>query len=1738
MRPLPVSGRLRCGCGLRETNNKNESGAAVIRRFSNFVSIALLTLLTACGGGGGGGSGPGPNPPNPPPDTTPNGFTFTAQTGVAPSAAIVSNEVTIAGINANAAVSITGGEYSIAGGAFTSTAGTIANNQSVRVRVTSSAQFATAVSAVFTVGGVSATFSATTRDADTTPDAFQFQDVVNVNPNTAVSSNAVTITGIEVPVAVSIANGEYSIDGGAFTSAAGTLGNNQSVQVRLTSSSLPQTTVESVLTIGGVSGTFRTTTRVFDTTPDAFQFAPVANVNPDTAVSSNAATIAGIDIPVALSISNGQYSIEGGPFTSAAGTIGNNQSVRVRVTSSAQFETAVNAVLTVGGVSATFTATTRSADTTPDAFQFAPMTGVPRNAWATSGVVTLTGFEIPVPVSVENGEFSIASGTFRSSPGTISPGQTLSVRLRSASTYSTTSEVRVTVGGVSAEFEVTTEVPPVVSDVAYDGQDVVYLLYGPERIVARWSISAAQYLAPWDLGVHTGIAATLAYSDAHDRLYIGYDSADIRYFDLNLATPTEVQFANVTPNVIGPTAPSLVAAGNYLAAQEDNVPFPSHYVFDVTGAVSDHEQNVYYSQTLAFDAASSRVYHFRDRLTPNDLHFDVVNSSTGQITSTGDSPYHGEFDFQPPIRISSTGQYLLLGTGDYYDRATLEWSGTVGAPVVDGRWMDNGALITLSNDSGETVLRRLTGAQLSNAAEQRRYAGQALRVLGTDARMAVLVIEGGAVRIHTYVPVDDSDGDGVPNAQDAFPADAAASVDTDRDGYPDALVSGVPSTTGLQVDAFPMDAACWLASHGSGGACNSAATVPAFVPEHVIQAGDTIYLLSIANRRVYRWSISGRAYINPYVVGHDSGFGVTAPTRMAFSASHQRLYLGYASGAVRYLDIATGSAVEHPYMEATAGVIGLAAAGNYMLVQDAAGWGQGTRYIVNRDGATTQIQDAYLDSREYAWDANTSRLYFFRDHVSPNNLIYAVINQTTGMITSTGQTPYHGDYVIAPPIRVSPNGQQVLLGSGDFYQQSDLQRVSTLGAAVADARWMANGAMTTLTGSGGLTTLRRLSSGTFSLQQHVTFAGLPLRVVGSDTELIVLTLAAGTVQFHVLVPSEDIDGDGVPNAQDAFPTDPAASADTDRDGYPDVLVSGVPSTTGLQLDAFPQDSACWLVAHGSGGVCDYAATVPAYVPDQVFNDGDVAYLLSRANRRVYRWSIATGQYLNPYVVGISDGLTTTAPVRVAYSAAHQRLYVGYLNGVIRYIAAGSAAEQPFAMLPEGLDNLASVGNYLLAHDANGQWATRYVLNANGAITGQTENNSRPIEYTWDPVSSRVYFTRDTLTPNDLEYEVVDQTTGAMPSRGESPYHGNFPVEGPVRVSADGSRILIGTGYLHSRTGLTLLGSIGKTVKDAHWKEHILVDVDANDLVEVRDADTRAVLTTRQYAGQPLRLVFGQSEAYLVHVVGGTTAFQRLPFNDQDADQIPQWWEQLHGLSDSAPADALGDLDSDGVNNRNEYLGHSNPLAPDTDADGLTDFQEIVTYSTNPAHGDSDGDGLGDQAEVVTHLSNPNDVDSDDDSFSDFIEVLYGGNPNNAGVPPQPLANYTQGFEGTPNLAAWSTPPLSDTSWAVGTGLARTGSASLAAAAGSAQNSRIQFTGYFAYGFLTFHARVNRNSCCDQIEVRVDGNLAYRTAANNVWEEGFAVIEAGVHTIEFRYDRDDFGSPPEGGWIDDVVFDDL
>jgi hypothetical protein len=1285
-------------------------------------------------------------------------------------------------------------------------------------------------------------------------------------------------------------------------------------------------------------------------------------------------------------------------------------------------------------------------------------------------------------------------------------------------------------------------IPAYTPDQVVQSGDVIYLLSSANKRVYRWSISTAAYLNPYVIGINQGfttVAPTvMAYSPAHQRLYFGYETGAIRYIDVTSGNGTEVPYANTALGVGG-----LASVGNFMLAQDHSGAWATHYIINNAGVITDQAEWNYYSREYAWDPVNSRVYFLRDDTSPNDLHYEVINQATGEIASAGESPYHGDYGVAPPIRVSASGQYVLLGTGDIYDQNGLSWSGSVGAQLTDARWFANGSLVTLTTTSNQTTLRRLGATNLATL-EQLTYTGQALRVVGTDAKMVVLVLNNGAVQFQTYVPNDDSDGDGVTNTQDAFPLDKAASVDTDRDGYPDAWNAGktqADSTTGLTLDAFPNDAACWLAAHGSGGVCNYSATIPNYTPDAVAQNGDTLYLLSSANKRVYRRTVATGAYLNPYIVGINQGFSTVAPTTMAYSPNHHRLYLGYSTGAIRYIDVNAATPVETPFATEATGVLGLVSAGNYLL-----GASSGNSYVFDSSGAITAQGWGYYYggySSGYAWDPVTSRIYFFRDGLSPNDLHYAVIDQANGLVTSAGETPYHGSYSIQPPIRVSASGQNILLGSGDFYSQNGLTWSGSLGMQVTDARWLADGSLVTLTTASNQTTLRRLASTNLAVLEQLTFAGTAFRVVGADAKMVVLVINSGTVQFVDYVPNNDSDNDGVPNTADAFPLDRAASVDTDRDGYPDAWNAGrtqADSTTGLTLDAFPNDSACWLASHGSGGVCNYGATIPNYIPDQVVSQGNTVYLLSITNKRVYRWSIATGQYLNPYIVGINQGFSTLAPTKMAYSPGHQRLYLAYDTGAIRYIDvnAASPVETQYANVATQVGGLAAVGNFMLAQDFSGAWATHYVINSAGIITDQAEWNYYSTDFAWDPGSSRVYFFRDNMSPNDLHYEEINQTTGEIASAGESPYHGEYVFSPPIRVSTDGQQILTGAGDIYQRPGLTHVAALGKAVKDAYWKDSTtLVDLDTTDRVEIRDANSRAVLAFYQYLGTPIRIVFGTSEAYLVHVSGGSTAFVRLPFYDQDADQIPRWWETLYGLSDTNAGDATGDIDGDGVNNRTEYQNHSNPTVADTDGDGLSDQQEIVTYTTDPARADTDGDGLNDREEIITWHSDPKDTDSDNDGYNDFDEVTFGGDPNDPAGLPQPITSYSQTFESNPNLAAWTQPVGSAVPWALDPTTAHAGTASFKSGTPSTGFSGVKLRRFFSAGTLSFWSKVEEQGCCYYMSVLIDGNQVLYLSANSAWTNYSAPVTLGIHDVEWRFQQLSSGIPQgiNAAWIDDVSF---
>ena len=113
-------------------------------------------------------------------------------------------------------------------------------------------------------------------------------------------------------------------------------------------------------------------------------------------------------------------------------------------------------------------------DTTPDTFSFSPVTDAARDEWVDSESVTIMGLSAATDVSITGGEYSVDGGSYSGTSGTVSDGQTVSVRVRASSDFATETLATLTVGGVSADFRVTTiAAPTVLIDINADIRHVV-----------------------------------------------------------------------------------------------------------------------------------------------------------------------------------------------------------------------------------------------------------------------------------------------------------------------------------------------------------------------------------------------------------------------------------------------------------------------------------------------------------------------------------------------------------------------------------------------------------------------------------------------------------------------------------------------------------------------------------------------------------------------------------------------------------------------------------------------------------------------------------------------------------------------------------------------------------------------------------------------------------------------------------------------------------------------------------------------------------------------------------------------------------------------------------------------------------------------------------------------------------------------------------------------------------------
>lgn len=363
----------------------------------------------------------------------------------------------------------------------------------------------------------------------------------------------------------------------------------------------------------------------------------------------------------------------------------------------------------------------------------------------------------------------------------------------------------------------------------------------------------------------------------------------------------------------------------------------------------------------------------------------------------------------------------------------------------------------------------------------------------------------------------------------------------------------------------------------------------------------------------------------------------------------------------------------------------------------------------------------------------------------------------------------------------------------------------------------------------------------------------------------------------------------------------------------------------------------------------------AYEPDAMIAAADGTILiLHEDGESVYRWSPAAGAYTQ--AMELED-----EPEWFTYAPDTDRVYVGYDDGDITVIDLDDGEEEDFIELPKRIRGMAMVDSFLFVVDTSGRGETHYIFDQSGQFLSLLDRNDDSNEYVWNPHNRKMYYFDRRSSPIAFQWEDID-VVGVFGARMES--SGNYRNQSipPLRLSKDGTRLLLGSGVIFDSLSLRPVGALPEAIADAYWRAdgYIAAVIDAGDqqLLQIYDRDNR-LLSSIGISTPYVRLLPVDDDVYIVWTLDGVPQFLLWGFEDGDLDS-----DGVIDTEDAFPLDPTewDDTDGDGTGNNRD---------PDDDNDGVPDAEDA--FPLDPTESvDSDMDGIGNNA----------DPDDDNDGVMD------------------------------------------------------------------------------------------------------------------------------------------------------------
>ena len=934
----------------------------------------------------------------------------------------------------------------------------------------------------------------------------------------------------------------------------------------------------------------------------------------------------------------------------------------------------------------------------------------------------------------------------------------------------------------------------------------------------------------------------LIYSAAHHAIYLAYAPGEISKIDLNDPLGQELPFFRLSKPAL-----ALAAAGDYLFVNEANVTY-NHMTLDRDGLVVDRQQQTRFFYDPVWSEANGSLYMFGHEVFDQGLRA-VEISVEGQIGEQRVPPQTSAISNLRLISPSPDGSVVLLANGSVYDGDYLaRLPNSLANSVHDALWL-SGRLFTMRDlANGLQSQLQIWDTTTFRLLQSRILTGRTIALVGLPSdRLLAITLGSNGIPQFTLL----NDDLLIPGEQGSFQIlETVGSSIVSETGMTDlalvvltapptgVVVIDVKSSDAGEVSAAPMSLIFtpenWnvaqivtftgindaqvdgsqrsLVSFKINLATSDAAFHSAsekFVSVNTMDDETQMGSLVEAGGIAYFFA-ANHARVERFDVAHGAWLlplqlDVTSKSLSAAHVDEGAIYVAYGTSVYRYdLEGANRQHVITSYYD----VVGLHTDGDILFVNSS----HISSALVYSFNKFTLERIDEIDSGYSIHGSSISvvenRLFGRVDGISPEQIAYVAYGDNGHFV---GGGSAYDMFSAATRTWTFADGARVVDNSGAVFATTGLQLLTRLPTLIDD--FITLGSDVPLVLRNGVVTAYRntfVPTGSIKISHP---AGAIVEIMVNATTLFALYRDV-TQPSGMRILSFALDALNPPE--------------------PDTLVNPV----GL---AFTPD--------------DYDVTA----------DGSVL-LYSKMHQSIFRWNPVIQSYVETIpLIGFAD--------QFAYSGHDNAIYIGYRSGQIHRIALDQSdrTEVPFAVLPSAPKAMVAVGKYFFASDLN---RSHFLFDNSGSLVSYAHKNWYAREFVWSEVNQKVYFIRQPVSPADLVWEEINESGVAYPElapggigqKMDSPVWDGKDFEPPLRVSPDGTRVVLGSGQMHDALTLERLWpGLPNKIADAAWIENSLFTLfkTSSTTTHLQTWERLTILRYREFPGAPLSLLNLPGERLLV-----------------------------------------------------------------------------------------------------------------------------------------------------------------------------------------------------------------------------------------------------------------------------------